>query len=289
MSTLRCRLAADSQARKPNDGSRRNLTSYVCRSTSSWCAVSSECRRRRGRGRVPHLGSRKSSDFNPASLIHCCTASRVAGVISNGTGRWVSCCITVARDATWSPRQMSRTFRLTRSQPRSLLSMPKLKRASSRTRFSIQSRTRSAQMSLSLNGAFWPTKMRRHDGRVLVLGQPSLTVATGAEGQLCGRAEDSDSRPLRVPRSCQLGSDQQPTSRDFRSQTGQTCLADQRFTRRLVGGYRIYQAFTWPARLRGPNDGTVQPLDGAPASGQSQTLLCGVSCRGAVIKGAEQV
>jgi hypothetical protein len=32
-------------------------------------------------------------------LIHFCTASRVTGVISNCTGRWVLCCITTARIA----------------------------------------------------------------------------------------------------------------------------------------------------------------------------------------------
>ena len=40
---------------------------------------------------------------------------------------------------------------------RSLLSIPRAKRASSRIRFSICRWMRSAQMSLSLNGAFWPT------------------------------------------------------------------------------------------------------------------------------------
>ena len=35
------------------------------------------------------LGNTKSSAFSPACLIHFCTASRVAGVISNCTGRWV--------------------------------------------------------------------------------------------------------------------------------------------------------------------------------------------------------
>jgi hypothetical protein len=44
------------------------------------------------------------------------------------------------------------TLRLTRSHPRSLLSIPTLKRASSRTRLSICRRTRSAQTSLTLNG-----------------------------------------------------------------------------------------------------------------------------------------
>ena len=37
--------------------------------------------------------------------------------------------------------------------------------------------------------------MRRRDGRVLVLGQPGLTSAAGFDGQLCGRAEGSHSRP----------------------------------------------------------------------------------------------
>ena len=74
------------------------------------------------------LGKTKSSDPNPACLIHFCAASRVAAVISNCTGRWNLCCITIARVATCSPWQMSRTLRLTRSQPRSLLSMPRLKK-----------------------------------------------------------------------------------------------------------------------------------------------------------------
>lgn len=56
------------------------------------------------------LGNTKSSAFSPACLIHLCTASRVAGVISNCTGCWVLCCITIAREATWSPWQVSRTL-----------------------------------------------------------------------------------------------------------------------------------------------------------------------------------
>lgn len=43
------------------------------------------------------LGNKKSSDFRRAILIHFCTASRAAGVISNRTGRWGLCCITTAR------------------------------------------------------------------------------------------------------------------------------------------------------------------------------------------------
>src|SRR5690606_34859141 len=76
-------------------------------------------------------------------------------VISNWTGHLVLCCMTMARVATWSPWHTSRTLRATRSHPRSLLSMPRLKSASSRTRLSIWRRTRRAQMSLSLKGAFW--------------------------------------------------------------------------------------------------------------------------------------
>lgn len=52
--------------------------------------------------------------------------------------------------AIWSPWHTSRTLSATRSHPRSLLSMPKLKSASSRTRLSIWRRTRSAQMSFRL-------------------------------------------------------------------------------------------------------------------------------------------
>lgn len=53
------------------------------------------------------------------------------------TAGLVLCCMTMARVATWSPWQTSRTLRATRSQPRSLLSIPRLNRASSRTRHSI--------------------------------------------------------------------------------------------------------------------------------------------------------
>jgi hypothetical protein len=53
----------------------------------------------------------------PASLIQAATASRVDSVISNCTGREVFCCMTIARAATRSPWQMSRTFSLTRRCP----------------------------------------------------------------------------------------------------------------------------------------------------------------------------
>lgn len=70
----------------------------------------------------------------------------------------------------------SLTLRLRRSQPRSLLSKPKLKRASSRTRPSSCSRTRSAQMSLTLKGAFWPT--------ILPLFQGTWQVAVSTDAMM---------------------------------------------------------------------------------------------------------
>jgi hypothetical protein len=53
-----------------------------------------------------------------------------------------------------------------------LLWIPRLKRASSRTRSSICKRTRSAQTSLSLNGAFWPTILPLFHGS----RRPALTL-----------------------------------------------------------------------------------------------------------------
>ena len=46
-------------------------------------------------------------------------------------------CSTTAREASWSPWQTSQTLSATRSHPRSLLSMPRLKSANWHTRFSI--------------------------------------------------------------------------------------------------------------------------------------------------------
>src|ERR1035437_305248 len=54
---------------------------------------------------------------------------------------------------------MSRTLSLTRSQARSLLSSPRSNMANSLTRCSTCNRTRMAQISFSLNGAFWPTSL----------------------------------------------------------------------------------------------------------------------------------
>jgi transposase len=61
------------------------------------------------------------------------TASAMAA-ISNCTGLEVFCWTTIARAAIRSPREMSRTFSLSRSQARNLLSMPRLNSANSRVR-----------------------------------------------------------------------------------------------------------------------------------------------------------
>jgi hypothetical protein len=66
------------------------------------------------------------------------------------------------------------------SHARSLLSMPRLKSASSRVRSSIYGQTRIAQISLGLNGALWPTSLplfhgsrRCRDDRVSMWHLPS--------------------------------------------------------------------------------------------------------------------
>ena len=64
--------------------------------------------------------------------------------------------MTVARSLTRPPAQTSSTCNRTRSQPLSLLSMARLKRARSRARCSSCSRIRIAQTSLGLRGRFCP-------------------------------------------------------------------------------------------------------------------------------------
>jgi hypothetical protein len=92
-------------------------------------------------------------------LIQAAAASRVGSVISHCTGREVFCCMTMARVATRSPWQMSLTFKLTRSQARGLLSIPRSNSASFRVRANSWSLTRIAQISFGLHGAFWPASL----------------------------------------------------------------------------------------------------------------------------------
>lgn len=68
----------------------------------------------------------RRAGFSLACLIHISKASRVACLLANYTWRWVLCCMMRARVVTWSPRHTFRTLRVTRSHPRSLLSMPRV-------------------------------------------------------------------------------------------------------------------------------------------------------------------
>src|SRR5437660_7839196 len=104
--------------------------------------------------------------------------------------------MTMARAATRPPWQMSRTFSLTRSQARSLLSIPRSNSARSRALRNSWSLTRIAQISFSLNGAFWPNQLalvpRFRVGATnfihceLLKGQRELDSALTAMGSLVG-------------------------------------------------------------------------------------------------------
>lgn len=71
-----------------------------------------------------------------------------------GPPQAVFCCTTDVRATTRPPVVMSLTRSCTRSQPRSLLSMAKLNKASSRVQRRSWSLTRIAQMSFTFNSAF---------------------------------------------------------------------------------------------------------------------------------------
>src|ERR1700723_2863973 len=58
-----------------------------------------------------------------------------------------------------------------RSPARGLLSIAKLKRANSRHRLAICKRIRIAQISLSLNGVFWPTSLPLFQGSRVIVGE----------------------------------------------------------------------------------------------------------------------
>jgi hypothetical protein len=73
------------------------------------------------------------SDFSSAFSIHAETADRVVSVGSNCTGRCVFRCTIIARGNARLACVTSRTRRLMRSQPRSLLSIARLNKARSRT------------------------------------------------------------------------------------------------------------------------------------------------------------
>jgi hypothetical protein len=143
------------------------------------------------------LGNRKSAGFNRDWVIHPITACRVGSVISNWTGRRVFCWSTSARVAMIWPWQTSRTRSCIKSQARSLLSIAKLNKARSRHRLAICNRTRIAQISLSLNGVFWPTSLPLFQGsRVILAGfTDSMAEVLVLLGQVCaltGRSSVGD-------------------------------------------------------------------------------------------------
>jgi len=78
--------------------------------------------------------------------------ARISLVISNWTGRPVFCCTTIARVLVSGPVTTLRILILTRSQPRSLLSMARSKSARSRMRLSRSRKNRIAQICLWVSG-----------------------------------------------------------------------------------------------------------------------------------------
>ncbi len=91
----------------------------------------------------------------------------------------------------------SRTRKPTRSQARSLLSMAKLNRASSRRRTASCSRIRIAQISLSLKGVFWPTILPLFQGgrAVAVFSVASMADSYGEGANKSALCREFASRP----------------------------------------------------------------------------------------------
>jgi hypothetical protein len=89
------------------------------------------------------------------------------------------------------PAQISSTCNRRRSQPLSLLSMARLKRARSRPRCSSCSRTRIAQTSFGLSGRFCPVRWPLFQGTVCMIASiepttPSAAPADWQAGQSIG-------------------------------------------------------------------------------------------------------
>src|SRR6056297_1558166 len=102
-------------------------------------------------------GHRNSEPTISGSRIHLASDARVPSEISKRTGFWVLLCRTDARSLIWLDAMTSTTFIFTRSQPRSLLSIARLKRARSRWFSANSSRTLIAQTCFGLSGLFCPT------------------------------------------------------------------------------------------------------------------------------------
>ena len=91
------------------------------------------------------------------SCIHLWRDVRVLSEISKRTGICVLLCKIEARSLKWPHVITSTAFNFTRSQPRSLLSMARLKSARSRCFSASSRRTLIAQTCFGFKGRFWPT------------------------------------------------------------------------------------------------------------------------------------
>jgi hypothetical protein len=98
-------------------------------------------------------------------------AWRVCSLNSNLTGRPVFFCRTIARSAVYPPAATSSTRMATRSQPRSLLSIARLNRASSRVLSLVpwHSLRRGGRIHLILHGHTPSARLQRREGWVSVL------------------------------------------------------------------------------------------------------------------------
>lgn len=82
---------------------------------------------------------------------------RAPSVTSKRTGLPVLLWMIEARSFTWPAAKTSATSSFTRSHPRSLLSIARLRRARSRTLPAVSRRTRIAQTCFGRSERFWPT------------------------------------------------------------------------------------------------------------------------------------
>ena len=94
--------------------------------------------------------------FQSGFIYQAMIDSPVFGVISNWTGLPVFCWTTCVRLRTERPQTTSDTLSLTRSQPRSLLSSPRLNSARSRSRPSSSKRTLIPHICEIWTGFIWP-------------------------------------------------------------------------------------------------------------------------------------
>ena len=131
-------------------------------------------------------GQRCSCPVILGSSNHSRSDFLVPSVNSNRTGFCVLLCRIDVRSLIWPAAYTSATFRRTRSQPLSLLSMAVLNRARPRRFSAISRRTRIAQTCFGRSGRFWPTmrplfqagRCRRMAGRLMIcMTDPPIHLA----------------------------------------------------------------------------------------------------------------